>query len=455
MSQRIRYSLGLMALCILGIILTQGFWLYKDYRYYRGQPLFSTNYDFYLKAPEYSGIKKAIPTVMPRISADEISEMSPLLLQNTITTNTTTAVPTVPAIPIGNSIPASPLVETISASTTLDTVSAGTTANANLPVLIAYPAGKAGEWSRTTAPGVLTPRIMAVGGLMATRQVASLKDSAMYRTIPFEAPLSHILKKMKWQFGGSILLILFTSSCFIYMIVTILMQRKLSTAKNDFIHTMTHELKTPLATVSVAIEAMMNFGALENKSKTKRYLDISQKELDHLSKMIEMIMQLSIYESHEMELAKSPIQVKTLIDEVVEKYTLSEKTQITINHNPGIPEILADKTHLGNVIRNLIDNSIKYTKEPAVIFIDTWTDQNNCVISIKDNGPGIPKKYQKSVFEKFFRIPNPGKPVTKGFGLGLSYVKQVVELHHGTILLFSEEGLGCRFTIHIPLNSFQ
>lgn len=391
MSKRIRYSLGLMTICILGIILTQGFWLYKDYRYYRGQPLFSTDYNFFYRTSEYAAT----------LAKDKIQV-----------------------------IPA-------------------------LPVLIAYPAdGKSSSGQlMPTSPLIHAKRMNTES--RAPLLITNLPSSPVYKTMPFEAPLSHVLKKMKWQFGGSIMLILFTSSCFIYIIVTILMQNKLSVAKNDFIHIMTHELKTPLSTVSVAIEAMNNFGALENRDKTKRYLDVSKKELEHLSKMIEMIMQLSIYESYEMVLNKSIIHIETLIENVVAKYGLSAQVQITVHHHNQFIKLLADKTHLSNVIQNLIDNSIKYTTAPVIIDIETRIDQNNCVISVKDNGPGIPKKYQKSVFEKFFRIPKPEKPAVKGFGLGLSYVKQVIELHQGNINLSSEEKLGCLFTIHIPLNLFE
>lgn len=403
MEHRIKYTLYLMIICILGVILTQGYWLYKDYNYYRGQPLFSADYNFFLRVSALTPTD--IPGVVPRsypIMADTLS-----------------SAPSMVAYPVGQpimSIPSSP-------------------ANMNTLSIAKTIAVKG-------VPAQMLPSVTPIAPL-----------TAFYKAIPYKAPLSYVLQKMKLQFGVSILLICFTTSCFVFMSVTIFRQRKLSIAKNDFINNMTHELKTPLATVSVAVEAMRNFGAWDDQRKAQLYLNISKNEIDHLSTLIELILQQSIFESHKMEIALKLTDVNEMVREITDNYFLSNMN-ITITRDcmQNIPHLLIDPTHMGNVIRNLIDNAIKYSGTQKIIAVSSKIEENYWKLTVSDNGIGIPKIYHKDIFEKFFRVPNGFINPVKGFGLGLFYIKQVVSLHKGTISVQSNEDQGSTFTISIPLN---
>ncbi|WP_316811614.1 HAMP domain-containing sensor histidine kinase [Pedobacter heparinus] len=285
--------------------------------------------------------------------------------------------------------------------------------------------------------------IFCILGIILTQGYWLHKDYHYYRQHPPSTHLAPIL---------SILLILFTTTSFIFILVTIFKQRKLSLAKSDFINNMTHELKTPLATVSVAIEAMRNFGAWDNQDKARQYLSISRNELDHLSKLIELILQQSIVESHKMEITAKYTHVNGMIRKVIQNYTLSnEQVDIIQNYADHIPPILLDPLHMSNVLRNLIDNAIKYSDVQKKISISSKFQNQNWILAVGDNGIGIPKIYQKDIFERFFRVPRGEINPVKGFGLGLSYIKQVVDLHHGNITLQSSENQGSTFTISIPL----
>ena len=400
MVQRIKYIQYLMVFCILGVILTQGYWLYKDYNYCRGQPLFSSDYDFFFKT------QGAMPP-------------PPHLVQGTM----------------GRSVKV----------IRIDSVSKGQfpiPLPAGLPTIVAYPSGHSAMAMPATAGQHANPIIH--GG------------KSLYKAVSYKAPLSHVLQKMKLQFGLSILLILFTTTCFIFMSLTIFKQRKLSLAKSDFINNMTHELKTPLATVSVAVEAMRNFGAWDDQQKAQLYLNISKSEIDHLSKLIELILQQSIFESHKMEISAKYTHVNSMIREVIQNYSLAnQQVNIVQNFADHIPPILIDPVHMSNVLRNLVDNAIKYSTIQKKISISSRFQNRSWVLSVSDNGIGIPKMYHKDVLERFFRVPNTGLSPVKGFGLGLSYIKQVVSLHHGTINLQSSENQGSTFTISIPFKTIS
>ncbi len=231
-------------------------------------------------------------------------------------------------------------------------------------------------------------------------------------------------------------------------------QQKLITLKNDFISNITHELKTPIATVSVAVEALKNFNALQDPVRTQEYLDISAHELQRLSLLVDKVLKLSLFEKQAIELKKEDFDLKTLAEEVVASMRLQfEKYQAKVEMKS--PEevsfrLKADKLHFTSVIYNLLDNALKYSQPGPVLQVDLATEEDLLVLSVTDNGIGIPAAYQARVFEKFFRVPTGDHHNVKGYGLGLSYVAYVVERQGGAILLDSKEGFGSRFTIKIP-----
>ncbi|MDO1448639.1 HAMP domain-containing sensor histidine kinase [Rhodocytophaga aerolata] len=277
----------------------------------------------------------------------------------------------------------------------------------------------------------------------------------VYLQASFKKPFPYILKKMGWLLVGSVLLLVLTTGCFLYMLSTILQQKRLSEVKNDFINNMTHELKTPLATVSAAVEGMLSFGALQDTQKAQRYLTISKNELQRLSDLVEKVLNIAVEEKKEFELLPEPLFPSILIKEIVSQYQL--KAAKPIHFVMDLPEeedtVILDKVHLGNTITNLIDNAIKYSYEQVTIHISSRKAHTAWCLSVKDSGIGIPKSYQKAIFDRFFRVPTGDLHQVKGFGLGLSYVKQVVEKHGGYVEVHSEPTQGSEFVLWFPLGN--
>jgi len=263
-----------------------------------------------------------------------------------------------------------------------------------------------------------------------------------------------IVQKMGWQISGSFLLFAFVVISFISLYRNLLTQRRLALMKNEFISNITHELKTPIATVSVAIEALKNFGGITSPERTKEYLDISASELQRLDLLVDKVLKLSMFENREIELKKEPLDVKKLVDEVWSTMKLQfEKHQAIVElKTEGESFIIeADRLHIVSVLYNLLDNALKYSKEKPSIIIELKQLSNEVSFSVTDKGIGIPAAYQDKVFDKFFRVPTGNLHNVKGYGLGLSYVHHVVNKHNGNIAVRSEEGNGSTFTVKLPM----
>ncbi|PSL49355.1 phospho-acceptor domain-containing protein [Chitinophaga niastensis] len=276
--------------------------------------------------------------------------------------------------------------------------------------------------------------------------------SNLFVRASFESPLQFILQKMIWTLLSSVVLLVLTTLCFVYMLRTILKQKKLSEVKNDFINNMTHELKTPIATVSAAVEALQNFNALNDQRKTQTYLDISKNELQRLSDLVEKVLHIAAEEKEDIELFREATDLNEVIDNILSNHQLkaNKPLQLRYDNNLAGHSVYVDKTHLSNAINNLVDNAIKYSKEPVQLYLQTSIENGILKIRVKDNGIGIPKIYQTNIFDKFFRVPTGNLHNVKGFGLGLSYVQKIVEMHGGTIRVHSEPEKGSEFIIIIP-----
>jgi two-component system, OmpR family, phosphate regulon sensor histidine kinase PhoR len=262
----------------------------------------------------------------------------------------------------------------------------------------------------------------------------------------------YLIKRITLPILFSLLLLAITILSFVLLYRNILKQRRLGELKNEFISNITHELKTPIATVGVAIEALKNFNAIDNPERTKEYLDISSNELQRLSLLVDKVLKLSMFEKKEMELKYETVNLKEVVDEVVASLKLQfgkYGAGVTVTQE-GDSIIQGDRLHLLSVIFNLIDNALKYSKETPSIQIDVKEKENNVVLSVTDNGAGIAPEYKDKIFEKFFRIPHGDTHNAKGYGLGLSYAAQVIQKHHGTINVDSEPGRGTTFTIVLP-----
>ena len=268
----------------------------------------------------------------------------------------------------------------------------------------------------------------------------------------FESPGLYFLREMKWLLVSSFLLIGITILCYAYTVKTLLSQQKLAELKNDFINNMTHELKTPIATINIAAEAIQNFNL--SKASADEYLAIIRNQAGNLTGLVDQILKNVISEQDNSSLNFAEVDTGRLITQIIADYKpQSEAAGVRINYHAVSNNAMAnaDEEMLKNAIGNLLDNAIKYCSTGAVIDINQTTENGNIIISVADDGPGIPQQYQDKVFDRFFRVPSGDVHNVKGYGLGLSYAKSIIERHKGTLTLVSYEGSGTEFIISIPL----
>lgn len=290
-------------------------------------------------------------------------------------------------------------------------------------------------------------------GAFSTKRVpVGLLKPVFYRA-EFSDPGLYVFKKMSMQLLLSALLIGFTILSFVFIYRNLLAQKRLTDIKNEFIGNITHELKTPIATVSVAIEAMKNFNALQNPERTKEYLSIAGLELNRLSLLVDKVLRLSMFEKQQLELKNEWFDLKELVKEVTDSMQLQfEKTgaSVKLNFSGEDFSLMADRMHISSVVYNLLDNALKYSKGDPQIEINIEANGNGIQLAVKDRGIGIPAAYREKIFDKFFRVPQGDKHNVKGYGLGLSYVAHIIAEHGGQIQVESEEGKGTIFIIKLP-----
>ena len=248
-------------------------------------------------------------------------------------------------------------------------------------------------------------------------------------------------------------LIVFIILSFVYTIRTIIKQKKLSEMKNDFINNMTHEFKTPISTISLACQALTDDDILKSEMLYKNYLNVIGDENTRLGVMAEKILQTAGHEKGQIKLKKEPMDIHFVINEVIRNIKLQVEVKggkIATEFNAKSNIVNGDKVHITNVIYNLVDNANKYSPESPAITIATESNDSGIYISIADNGIGISNANLKKIFDKLYRVPTGNIHNVKGFGLGLSYVKTIVEMHNGTVDVVSELKKGSKFTVYLP-----
>ncbi|MEI9956970.1 MAG: HAMP domain-containing sensor histidine kinase [Ferruginibacter sp.] len=263
-----------------------------------------------------------------------------------------------------------------------------------------------------------------------------------------------ILKEMFWFIIGAIVFTLIITTAFFITIKTLLKQKKLSEIKSDFINNMTHEFKTPLATISLAVDALKNDKVKGSEEKTSYFTNIIKEENKRMNKQVETILQAALLDKQEVQLNLKTLHAHDMITSALNNITLQvEEKQGTLDVYLGAEKdlILADEVHFTNLINNLLDNAVKYSKDNLAIKLTTENSGNQFKIKIEDNGIGMNKETVNRIFEKFYRAHTGNIHNVKGFGLGLSYVKTMVEAHHGNIKAESVLGKGSTFVVSIPL----
>jgi len=265
-----------------------------------------------------------------------------------------------------------------------------------------------------------------------------------------------IFKEIFWFLLGAILFTIIITTAFFLTIRALLKQKKLSEIKSDFINNMTHEFKTPLATISLAVDALKNEKVIADSEKSNYFTRIIKEENKRMNKQVETILQAALLDKQEIQLNLKKISTHDIIKQTINTMALAleeKNAQIELALDATNDMIMADEVHFVNLINNLLDNSVKYSKEAEklVIKISTSTIGHRVCIKIEDNGIGMSKETLSRIFEKFYRAHTGNIHNVKGFGLGLSYVKTMVDAHKGTIKAESLLGKGSCLTICIPM----
>jgi two-component system phosphate regulon sensor histidine kinase PhoR len=278
------------------------------------------------------------------------------------------------------------------------------------------------------------------------------QNEFLYIIVPNVSNL--VFQQMGWFIIGAVIFTIIITAAFFITIRTLLKQKKLSEIKSDFINNMTHEFKTPLATISLAVDALKNEKVVGDKSKMEYFIRIIKEENKRMNKQVETILQAALLDKQELQLGLKKASAHELINSALNniKLQVEEKLGRLEVHLDATKDVInADEVHFTNLINNLLDNAVKYSNNNLKIKLTTQNIGNQIKITIADNGIGMNKETLSRIFEKFYRAHTGNVHNVKGFGLGLSYVKTMVDAHRGTIKAESVLGKGSSFTILIPL----
>ncbi|MEP6711446.1 MAG: HAMP domain-containing sensor histidine kinase [Ferruginibacter sp.] len=278
------------------------------------------------------------------------------------------------------------------------------------------------------------------------------KEEFLVIVVPHQRSI--VFKEIGWFILGAIFFTIIITTAFFVTIRTLLRQKKLSEIKSDFINNMTHEFKTPLATISLAVDALKNEKVVADKDKTNYFTGVIKEENKRMNKQVETILQAALLDKQEVQLNLKKLSAHELITSALNNIALPiEENNGKLFYNFDAPKdmIMADEVHFTNFVNNLLDNAVKYSKEKPEIKLTTSNVGNNLKIKIEDNGIGMNKETLNRIFEKFYRAHTGNVHNVKGFGLGLSYVKTMVEAHRGSIKTESTLGKGSSFIITVPL----
>lgn len=301
--------------------------------------------------------------------------------------------------------------------------------------------------------GLKNTQLLLYEGIQARLFPSDIFGKENYLMIYFPHKKRYIFQQIWLPLLSSLLFLGIIIFCFVYAIKVIIRQKNLSEVKNDFINNMTHEFKTPIATVSLAVEALQDPDLMNQDKFRKRYLSIIKEENKRLGSQVEKVLQAATLDKKDFKLKIETINLEELLHNAKQNFELQVENKggkILLETAIADPYLEADAFHLSHIINNLLDNANKYAKDEPLIKIKSWDQNGSVFVSIVDNGIGMSKEAQKKIFDKFYRVPTGNLHDVKGFGLGLAYVKTMLEAHQGEISVSSELGKGSTFTIKLP-----
>ena len=273
--------------------------------------------------------------------------------------------------------------------------------------------------------------------------------------IDFPSQEKYLMSKIWFPLSSSALLILIILICFGYAVFTIVRQKKISVMKTDFMNNMTHEFKTPISTIGLAIEALLDPTIPQKPSMKMKYLGIIADENKRLESQVADVLQMAQLDKNELKLNLVNVDLHAIIQQAVDKISIQMERKLghlKLALNASQFKLKGDEAYLLGVLLNLLDNALKYSNDAPNIMIRTQNIRGQLICSIKDHGMGMSKEAQRSIFQKFYRVASGNVHNIKGFGLGLAYVKEIITLHHGSIEVESELKKGTNFIVKFPLD---
>lgn len=274
-------------------------------------------------------------------------------------------------------------------------------------------------------------------------------------SVVFPERTNFVLGSMAWILGGSLLFSFMMLATFAMSLYFIIRQKKISEMKSDFINNMTHEFKTPIATISLAADTITNPRVIKDENSIRHFIRMIKKENDRMNKKVETILQIASLDKKEIDFKFENVSLHSVIERSVEIYDIQvqqKNGKINLMFEAEEPVVFGDTEHLTNLVNNIIDNAIKYSPEAPEITIRTRNNGSGVIMSVEDKGIGMTKNVQSKIFERFYRQSTGNVHDVKGFGLGLNYVKAIIDAHRGSISVHSEPGKGSRFEIFLPFN---
>lgn len=274
-------------------------------------------------------------------------------------------------------------------------------------------------------------------------------------SVIFPEKTNFVLGQMIWILGGSMVFSLFILATFALSLYLIIRQKKISEMKSDFINNMTHEFKTPIATISLAADTITNPKVINDEKSIRHFVGMIKKENSRMNKKVETILQIASLDKKEIEFSFSDISMHTVIEHAIETIDIQVSQRggtIDLKLGAANPLIYGDADHLTNLVSNLLDNALKYSPDVPLITVNSWNTDGGFMFSVEDKGIGMSKAVQSRIFERFYRQSSGNVHDVKGFGLGLNYVRAIVDAHRGTVSVSSEPGRGSRFEVYLPYN---